>query len=158
MLVMRIVDNFLNREYFNKIQDYILHDIPWYKSKGISEEGSEGFYFTHTFYQNYAPCSDHIGILSDFINLIGPKAIIRLRAALYPRTQSLEWHGMHKDCPFEHNGCILYLNSCNGYTGFTGTCVESIENRALFFNPNEDHCSTSCTDQDLRAIIIMNYF
>ena len=155
---MKIVDNFLDREYFDKIHDKILYEIPWYVSKGISEQGSDGFYFTHTFYENYAPCSECIGILSDFINLIRPKAIMRLRAAIHPRTQSLEWHGMHKDYPFDHKGCILYLNSCDGYTGFTDTRVESIENRALFFNPNEDHCSTSCTDQDLRAIIIMNYF
>ena len=156
---MKIVDNFLNREYFDSIQTFLTSkDFPWYMSTGISGEGTEGMYFTHTFYQNYAPKSDHIGIFGSFINALEPKAIIRLRAALYHKTSELQWHGMHTDYPFEHKGCILYLNTCDGYTGFVDNKVESIENRALFFDPSEHHCSTSCTNQDFRAIIIMNYF
>lgn len=155
---MRIVDNYLHNEYFESVKKFIFsEDFPWYRTEGISEEGSEGFYFTHTFYQNYAPKSEYTGVLSEFINLISPKAIMRIRAALYPKTGQLEWHGMHVDYPFEHNGCILYLNSCDGYTGFEDSKIESIENRALFFDPSKNHCSTSCTDQDFRAIIIMNY-
>ena len=156
---MNVVDNFLDRSTFESIKNFLLSsDFPWYVSKGISEEGSEGMYFTHTFYENYVPKSDYIGMFGSFINVIQPKAIMRLRAALHPKTEKLEWHGMHRDYPFEHKGCILYLNTCNGYTGFTDNKIESIENRALFFDPGEEHCSTSCTDQDFRAIIIMNYF
>ena len=156
---MNIVDNFLDRSSLELITNLLFsNDFPWYMSTGISEEGSEGMYFTHTFYQNYVPKSDHIGILGSFINALEPKAIIRLRAALYPKTSELQWHGMHTDYPFEHKGCILYLNTCDGYTGFSDNKVESIENRALFFDPSKPHCSTSCTNQDFRAIIIMNHF
>ena len=39
-----------------------------------------------------------------------------------------------------------------------GTEVECRENRILFFDPSKEHASTTCTDQTVRSIIIVNYF
>ena len=60
---------------------------------------------------------------------------------------------------YKHCGLIFYLNTNNGFTILDdGTKIESVENRALFFDPSKRHCSTTCTDSIFRSIIIINYF
>jgi hypothetical protein len=65
---------------------------------------------------------------------------------------------MHNDFPFEHKGAILSLNTCDGGTWVENKFVKSEENQVIFFDPSKPHCSTSCTDNQVRVNIILNYF
>ena len=57
-----------------------------------------------------------------------------------------------------HEVMILYINTNDGYTVFEdGTKVESVANRALFFNGKFKHAGTTCTDQPIRVVLNFNY-
>jgi|LakMenE18May11ns_1017448.scaffolds.fasta_scaffold9957695_3 hypothetical protein len=160
----KIIDNFIEPSIFEHFKKTIVgnNTIPWFLNHGISTKNTyndEGIYFTHTFYTDYNISSQYFGSLNPIFEKINPKAIIRARANVYPKTNKIVQHGMHIDYPYEHFGLIVYLNTNNGFTILEdGTKVESIENRALFFDPSKNHCSTTCTDSFFRSIVIVNYF
>ena len=53
---------------------------------------------------------------------------------------------------------MFYFNTCDGYTKLNdGTKVESVANRALFFDPSIPHQSTNCTNAKARFNININY-
>ena len=41
--------------------------------------------------------------------------------------------------------------------GIFGKKFKSIANRALMFDPSIIHQSTTCTDKDFRALLVLNY-
>ena len=86
------------------------------------------------------------------------KAFMRIKANLYPRTDTIVHHKDHVDLNFPHNAAILYLNTNNGLTVIGDTEVESVANRILLFDPQVLHHSTTCTDAQFRSNINFNYF
>ena len=84
--------------------------------------------------------------------------MIRSKCNLYTKTEKLFEHKLHTDMPFPHKGFLFYVNTNNGFTILEdGTKVESIANRALFFDSSKSHKSTTCTDEDIRVNININY-
>ena len=131
----QIVDNFIDDSFFAGIRDTIIgnNQIPWFLNYGISSKDNtdEGIYFTHTFYTDYNVSSQYFGLLNPIFEKINPKAIIRARSNIYPKTPTVVKHGMHIDYPYKHCGLIFYLNTNNGFTILDdGTKIESVENRA----------------------------
>ena len=97
--------------------------------------------------------------MEPLLRKVEPKALKRIKANLYPRTKELLYHGVHTDFDYDHKAMIYYLNTNNGYTILKdGVKIKSIQNRALFFNPQEEHQSTTCTDLKCRMNININYF
>ena len=86
------------------------------------------------------------------------KAFIRIKANLYPRTDTIIHHKDHVDYTFEHKAAILYLNTNDGFTVIGDKKIESVANRMLLFNPQIPHHSTTCTDTQFRSNINFNYF
>lgn len=98
-------------------------------------------------------------VINPLIEKIGPVAVNRVKANLYPNTNEDVQHGLHQDLDVPHKGALFYVNTNNGFTVLEdGTKIESIENRVLFFDPSKLHCSASCTDKQSRVTLIMNYF
>jgi hypothetical protein len=160
-----VKDDFLESEDHNNIIQLLTgSEFPWYvKSEGVSgtdRDGPLAYYFTHTFYTNYNICSPYFKILVPIIEKITPKALVRIKANLYPRTTTLEKHGFHEDQPFDVKSCLYYVNTNDGITTFEDTMeeVNSVANRALFFNSHYQHCSSTCTNQKYRLTINFNYF
>jgi hypothetical protein len=164
-----VVDNFLDNQTFHQIKNIIINnsDFPWFLCDGVSDINSnDGYYFFHMFYDAYEPCSDTCKIVEPILNKIHPTALIKIKANFYPTTKEIVHHQFHVDVgnihrePISHNGCILYLNTNNGKTIFeNGIEIDSIENRALFFDPSFLHQSTTCTDDKIgRFNINFNYF
>ena len=53
---------------------------------------------------------------------------------------------------------IFYINTNNGYTYFEdGQKIESIENRMVMFPSNIPHAGATCTDEDRRVVLNLNY-
>lgn len=157
----KIIDNFLPEDNFLSIQKGILRnlDFPWFMGNGVAYEDDGHNYFVHEFYKHHAPVSEHIKILLPLLEKLDAPSLIRVKANMYIQGKEVVEHGMHRDNAYKHNGFILYLNTCNGYTKLEdGTKVDSVENRALFFDSYKPHCSTGCTDQLYRANININYF
>ena len=92
------------------------------------------------------------------MDVLQPKAIIRVKANKYTQTPTLEQHEYHQDFPFKHKAAIFYVNTNNGQTQFVDNTVNSIENNMLLFDASVEHRSTSTTDAQHRININFNYF
>ena len=157
----KVIDNFLSEDEFLSIKNGVLHnfEFPWFLGDGVADDYDGDNYFVHEFYKFHAPVSEHIRILAPLLDKLNAASLIRAKANLYMQSKEIVEHGTHQDNPYKHNGFILYLNTCNGYTKLEdGTKVFSVENRALFFDSYTPHCSTSCTDKLYRSNININYF
>jgi hypothetical protein len=53
---------------------------------------------------------------------------------------------------------IFYLNTCDGYTIFNdGDKIYSVENTLIIFPGRLLHCGTTCTNENRRLVININY-
>lgn len=157
----QVIDNFLNVEDFKIIKDTMMsRDIPWYfQQKVVDSEDFDNFYFTHVFYRDGIRSSDLINVLKPLIEKIDIKALLRIKGNLYPREKELKEHKPHTDYGFSHKGCIFSINTCDGFTRLKcGTKIQSVQNRALLFNPSEFHNSSTCTNKKARINININFF
>jgi len=165
----KILDNFLNPSDFQNLKNFMIYDgdFSWQIRMGVSEQRKDdGYFLTHSFYDNFKPSSEHFSILFPILKKLDPLSIIRIKANFYPTTKKIVYHDFHvdfldiDDSPISCKGCLLYLNTNNGKTIFEdGTEIESIENRALLFDPAIYHQSTTCTDDLIgRFNINFNYF
>ena len=158
-----IIDNFLSLQDFEKIQYEMLMsgNITWRYNPFVSFDDTteDDYYFTHRFYDKSLELSNCFYVLSSLLNKMDIKAIRRIKANLYPKSNVPYEDKMHIDFEFPHKGAIFYINTNNGYTKLQdGTKIDSVANRLLLFNPHEPHCSARCTDEKVRVNINFNYF
>ena len=160
MLNYKVVDNFLPKKTFKELKKVILNrEFPWFYNPTTSGPTiKDGYCFTHLFYWHKVGESKYFNIIKPIINKINPEFILRVKANFYPRSFQIQEHGVHTDFPFKHSGFIIYINSNDGFTRlYDGTTIETIENRALFFDSSIPHNSTTCTNADGRININFNY-
>ena len=78
---------------------------------------------------------------------------------MQPKTSFVLEPSYHTDNSFNCTTAIFYLNTNNGYTKFKdGTKIESISNRAIYFDSDLMHFGSTCTDKDFRFVLNINYF
>jgi hypothetical protein len=160
-MLMKIIDNALSEKDFSNIKNMLMgNQFSWYYNSSVANsEDKENYYFTHTFFENHKFCSQYVSILKPIFEIINPKALIRIKANMYPKTEKILNHGMHSDQEYKHLGAIYYINNNNGYTKLgNGKKIDSLENRLMLFDSSIEHCSTSCTDENVRININFNYF
>lgn len=164
---IKVLDNFLDETEFSNIQDFLIGksraSFPWYYSNVVTnEDPKEHFQFIHIFYANFGPSSDFFPVISNLILKLKIKSLVRIKANLLTTTQEIIEYKFHYDQPERNTGmkvAIFYLNTNNGYTLFEdGRKVESVQNRMVVFDGDMAHTGTSCTDQNVRAVINFNYF
>ena len=167
--IMKVIDNYLEEEYFDSLVTLFTDKektgnmrMPWYFQSSVSEHGLTEdtlFYMTHLLYEMNAPTSPLYDNLLPLLDKLEVKSLMRIKANLYPNTETLHEHTMHIDYNFPHTGAILSLNTCDGYTKLKdGTKIDSVANRVLLFDPSEEHCSTTTTNVSARININLNYF
>jgi len=159
--MFEVVDNFLDKDYFNKIKNFILSDeFPWYYNNHISSKNDPKyfFYFTHTFYKDNMVNSNSHNVWQNFLKKINCKALIRIKASMYVNINQKRKNKSHVDYAYPHKGCLFYINSNNGETHFKNKKVTPKENRAVFFDPSIPHSSSLCSDEKRRVTINFNYF
>lgn len=159
-----VIDNVLSEETFLKIKNNILcYDFHWKLSPDITDGQenlpiSSSYYFTHIFWDGFyvEPQSQMFVPLMDRLKC---NAMIRIKANLYPSTETIVHHNRHIDYEFPHKGALFFLNNNNGMTVLDdGTEIESRENRLLIFDPTKPHNSTTCTDDKCRVNVNFNFF
>ncbi len=159
----RVIDNFLSKEDFYKIKNFMLSDeIPWYFNDYVTtnevDKELNNYQLTHTFYKNFGPTNQSFINLVPLIEKINPISLIRIKANLVPRTENIHEHGWHTDNKLNCTTAVFYINNNNGYTKFkNGDTVDSIENRLLVFDSNLEHTGSSCTDQKIRCVLNLNF-
>ena len=186
-----IQDNFLPKKEFDHIQNQILgtemYHFPWILSQILSttppeHEGrdprelygeelldkryTDNIQMCHGFYDLHAPCGETIEIIYPILQKIQPVVILRIKANLLMRRDTIIESNMHNDvvdidrydnADFLRTS-IFYLNTCDGYTKFeNGDKVQSVANRFVTFPQSLKHCGSTCTDQPFRSVINFNY-
>lgn len=166
---VEIIDDFIDKSQLAEIKKLMESvDFPWYYSKHktgpdrLSTDPNYDFQFTHTFYDTFSPTSKYLMILDPIIGKMNPMALIRVKANLTTRTPKRVTYGFHRDYEVKNPSfltAVFYINTNDGATVFEdGTEVESIENRLVVFNPYLKHAGTSCTDQNNRLVLNINYY
>ena len=159
-----ICNNFLDTKTFNELRDLIIsnRDFPWFHELKVNDfQNNESLfsYFTHTFYLKNAINSNRYDNVLPFLEKLEIKALIRVVANLYVKTDKIETHPFHIDYEFPHKGALLSLNTCNGGTILKNNKkIISVENTVIFFDASKPHASTSATDVKGRFNILVNYF
>jgi hypothetical protein len=159
-----VIDNFLPRDEFLKIKDVVMgEDFIWTYTPTINAfHEDDTCYFTHMMYLfkgNTYTATKNFQLIGPILLRIKPKALIRVKCNLYPKTHTIQNHEPHKDYNYTHKGALFYLNTCDGYTTLEDdTKIETKENRMLLFDPSTPHSSTSTTNAKARFNINFNYF
>ena len=166
----QVIDNFLDPVTFLKVKNEIYGpNIPWFHNEflvyedELKEPSTWCWQLTHTFYKDNIPRSESFYTLDPILVKLNPAAILKIKANLMPRTDSIIEHRFHIDISNLSNPkaktAVYYINNNNGYTLFeNGSKVESKENRMLIFDSSLMHTGTSCTDARNRCVINFNYF
>ena len=156
-----IIDNFLKNDDFLKLQNLFLGPwIPWYFNNSVARKGETShFQFVHVFYDDLIPKSSFFNDIYPIIEIINPKALIRIKANLGTKTIVNEQTGFHNDVlNFTCKTAILYLNTNDGYTEFEdGTKIKSVENRFVEFDSTIKHTGVTQTDTQTRVLLNFNY-
>lgn len=167
---MNIQNDFLDADAFNRIKNAFFDcNFPWYYHSSVDYDPNNlgsldapwNFQFVHSFYSNYAPNSPYLELLSPIIEKLQPSAIIKIKANLITRTESLKENNMHIDVDsgILCKTSIFYINSNDGYTKFeSGEIVNSEENKLVTFDSNLRHTGTSCTTEKCRIVLNLNYY
>jgi hypothetical protein len=173
---IKIEDNFLKQEDFDKLQKFMWGEcvwgepkIPWFYGDIIDYPDDEDkFMFFHLFYHRDVPQSPCFAELNPLFEMIKPLSTFMIKANLLTRTPNIVENKFHVDMgdlvttPEKLNQwttAIFYINTNNGYTKFEdGTKVESVANRLLTFPANMKHTGTSCTDEKTRVVINCNFY
>ena len=161
----KVIDNFLDEKYFGSLVTLVTEttwafqsNIAYPKEHKKWKEENKLFCMAHTLYDNRTPMSYLYENILPLLEKLGVKCLIRIKANLYPNTETLHEHPMHIDADYSHSGAILSLNTCDGYTKLKdGTKTDSVANRILLFDPSEEHCSTTTTNIFARINININY-
>ena len=165
---IEIEDDFLVKKDFEKIAHLMLYsgDFPWYIQDDPYQKGM--YHFTHIFYIDSAPNSEHMKELKPILQKLNPFSIFRIKANLLMKTPNRIEGTPHSDLSIALNNekhlaqwttSIFYLNTNNGCTKFEdGTEVESKANRMISFPANMLHTGITCTDEVVRGLININHF
>jgi len=161
---MKIIKNFLPKQIYFQIKETLMSDsFPWFYNEDIltpgDREGQTSFFqFTHNFYKNKTPWSDHFQILEPILNIIKPISIIRIKANLNTQTKNIVETGLHKDDQDDRlRSAVFFLNTCNGYCKILNEKVYSEDNKMVLFNSNTIHTGSTTTDQKRRVLINFIY-
>lgn len=158
-----IYDNFLSSKEFTPVQEVLLGpNIPWYLTENMTwtDVKSDGYHFTHVFYANNTWVSEFGYVLEPLLRKLDVNAIVRIKANLYPKSDTIIEHEPHKDYDFKHMAAIFSINTNDGYTILEDGVkkIYSKENRLLMHDASALHQSTNCTDAKFRVNLVLNYF
>ena len=163
--MISISDNYLEDKDLFALQNTLFSEgFPMYYIPKVAYENDNSlgcYYMIHTMYEYPKGwLSGHKELIQPLLDKLEVKSLVKIKINYYPRTDKLLLHGLHRDNDFECKSALLFVNSNDGYTYLKkkNMKVESVANRVLHFNSFFDHHSTTCTDQNLRCTINVNYF
>jgi hypothetical protein len=157
------INNFLPKKDFNEINNIINHiHYPWYVDAHHAET-QKHFHFVHDFYHKdkdvrpkvddyfydifYKKISDQVGFKIK---------ILKARVNLFVKS-SFKYLDYHQDYK-EGLSMLLYMEDSDGCTQFqNGKTINSVENKALFFNANSIHRTVMQKNSFLRKNINVNF-
>jgi len=164
--MITVKDNYLTGEEHQKLYnivtaEYFLWHFNAYKVfKHEKETNIEAFQFVHLFYAGSNVTSPNFKILEPILNKLKQKTLIKVKLNLNPYSQKLIVGAYHPDQSYKAKAAIYYLNTNNGYTQFKkgNEKINSVANRMIFFETDDEHRGTNSTDCKNRLVLNFNYF
>ena len=177
---VKVYNHFLDYQDYHLLKDAFCSDskdrAPFFYNDNIVSENElkddYSFQFTHVL----VGCSDGSGYASvdekeiyspywknvfPIFDKLDAQKVIRAKVNMRTRTPEIYKSKFHVDVPQKiegHKTAIYYLNSNIGYTIFeSGEKVNSVGNRIVIFDGHQYHCGTSCTDQNIRSVLNINF-
>ena len=159
---MKVIDNYLDPETFNKFTNIILEArFPWNFVNGKSKLNDGDFQFTHLFVDDGGKIvSPYYKIVLPVLKKLDPKSVFRIKANLTTKKQINKKSLMHVDTEIaDMKTAVFYCNDNNGSTLFqNGKKIQSKANRILIFDGHQKHCGIDCTDENIRVVINFNFY
>ena len=160
----KVIDDFLPQDKISFFRQCILNEANWKYSDEVGKnKDKSGFYFYSILWEPVMSAKINETLLEQ-ISIIPKKLqfqLLRSRACLYIKTNTIIEHAFHIDSEIEHLTGIFYLNSNNGYTRLKlddrVLKIESKENRLLLLDGDLPHSSSTCTDNDIRLVLNFNF-
>jgi len=154
-------DDLISEKWLEDIKFNLTSNIfAWYIQPNVSPGTNDlyNFYLAHTFYENNKVNSDHFFRINPILDSIKMSKLIRLKANLYAKTDTIIEHAKHIDYETEGKTAIFYVNENNGFTNLNDEIkIESKKNRLLTFDNEILHNSSTCTNDKYRLTIVINY-
>jgi len=161
LMNVTIMDNVLPTDTADEIERFVGgSDFPWFfNDQGVAFENSKGHYFTHMLYIENRIYSQFFNVVEPLLAIINPRSIYRIKANLYPSTDTIIEHGFHVDYNWDDiHTAVYYVNTNDGYTAIEdGTKIDSIKNRLAILKPLVPHTSSTST-KTKRITINFNWF
>lgn len=156
---LKIKKNFLRKDKYLAMKSIITdNNFSWYLQSGITYSNGEGTFFSHNFFNEYGINSSlYKDIIIPFVEKLKIKKLLRAKLNLYTKTNKQIIHGFHTDREDDHMVALFYFNKNNGHTLFRKDKVKSEDNKIVIFDGSLEHSSTSCTDEDYRITLNINY-
>ena len=168
--MVHVKDNFLDKEFFNKIVDeFTSPHIPYYLQHGVvNANNDKDIQFTHQIYYFGQSTSHLFDMIQPLYKKLNVSTLLTCKVNFLYRTDKVIQHGFHIDIDdtnkeqnknYESKTAILYLNTNNGYTIFkNGEKVYSVANRLVKFSNNLEHSgATNTCKTPYRLALIINY-
>ena len=158
--MIKIIDNFLDDTLFNYITTQMLSEnFSWFYCDGKSFIGDNHIQFQHNFYNHNTINSKYFdSIALPILQKLNYKYIVKVKANMTPRYQSIINHQLHNDVNIDCNTSILYLNDNDGKTIFENKEeVNSVKNRMIIFPSTLKHAGTTHTNTKHRMVINFNF-
>ena len=157
----KIIDNFLDKKYFEELQKLVLGvEFSWFFQKSVNTNQKDKdlyFYLTHTLYADDQSNSNFLPAFQPLLDKIDYKKLIRVKVNLYPRTEQFKVNEPHIDYTFANKGLLFYFNTCDSKTILHDCHIDCIENRGVYFDPTKPHSSSSCTNNKATFSVNVNY-
>tara|TARA_Y100001973_G_scaffold10637_1_gene14436 strand:- start:3350 stop:4237 length:888 start_codon:yes stop_codon:yes gene_type:complete len=152
-----VIDNLLDQADYNNLSSAVLDQgFPWYFSASKVEDNYPQF--VHTFVYNSAVTSDYIKYLDPIFKKLNAKRLFRVKLNYTSKTSKIINYAFHQDVNIACKTAVYYINTNNGYTRIKdGKDIESKANRIAIFNSSLEHAGSSCTDENYRIILNINY-
>jgi len=161
---MKVIKNFLKKEDFENIKNYITHpNTPWYYQPKILtySKKSERGYFSHALFHENKINSEGFETMVPLLKKLKANTLVNIRANLNIKSDEQYTSGFHTD--YDYEKCltaIYYINKCNGYTEFDNikkTKVYCETNKIVVFDCKIKHRMVSQTDDNRRMVININF-
>tara|TARA_B100000945_G_C20352248_1_gene582853 strand:- start:98 stop:604 length:507 start_codon:yes stop_codon:yes gene_type:complete len=167
--MIEVFDNFLEEDIFKDLERRFCVDyVEWHFNSHVvfpwDEDDLNNFQFVNSIYANGSPQNEHYNAILPLFDKLEVKFPLRAKLNLQTRTSEIISRSFHSDMgdtlsdDIPYKTAIYYLNTNDGYTEFeTGEIVESVANRVVIFEGNQNHRGTTCTNQKTRIVLNINY-
>jgi hypothetical protein len=164
LLVLKIVDNFLNETFYKNLKNIFFSDqVPWFLISGtLPNKSVDVNWLSHCVFNNNQPQSNLYNYLDEFKNKLEVSQYIQIRANLVLNSMDEFKSHWHVDYKTKNKTAIFYFNEDTSGTYFLinnkEEFVESKENRIVIFDSDIQHCGYLNKKINKRIVINFNYY